>query len=353
MDWNTEKEEEDSGQDVEPARKMLEAEADRKEEGAKGRLDEMLSEKNMEFCPRCSKKAGSRIDWAGKCWWEGCGKVICRECWNVHQYRFCREHAKSVIGEPEEQAKKREFFEEENAGEEKDRDLKFDLRAMLEEHDDSRKEKLKYYTAEYANWLIKNMEKHGPIDWTPKEFLRKAVAKPDKKDDEVAIGISVKKWIGRKVRLSVIVTTFDAGEQLDINSLAASLRLLSRKHKGYKLIVLVADGAKLDAVNFANKFNEKEFSLYLVEPRKGNLYFNISDPVTSGYSAWFNQKKEPSGFRERLKKLADLVSGKLVVSEKAASKEFGFGEQDVHRILKSCRFLSHIPETDTFVFKED
>jgi len=196
------------------------------------------------------------------------------------------------------------------------------------------------------------METAGPIDWTPNEFFKKPEARMDRDDEDFVISLSVKGWLRRKTKLSVVVATFDSAGELDMNSLTAYLHRLSRKHKGYKLFVLVGDGAKLDAVNFVNKFADKDFSLYMVEPRKGNLYYNIKDTIANGYSRWFNQKSEPYDFKEKLKRLADLVSGRLVVSENEVAKEFGFRERDVHGILKSCPPLSYVKDTQTFVWKE-
>ncbi len=346
MGDDSSKEEKKVESEIEAARHDLKMDIEESEKEAKAKLDEILSKEKMEFCSRCRKKIGSRVDWAGKCLWEGCEKLLCRECWNVDKFRFCRQHSREVHGKPEKVAEKKEFFKH---GE----DLKIDLRAMLDEHDESRRGKLEYYASEYARWLVKRMEKAGPIDWTPKEVLKKPSVKMEKSDNDHVITVSVKRWFWRKVKLSVVVTSFDTRGELDFNSVTAMLHKMSRKYKGYKLFVLVTDGAKLDATNFVNRFSDKGFSLYMVEPRQGHLLFNISDQVTMGYSSWLNQKKDPYNFMEKLKRLSDLVSGRLVVSEKHVVKEFGFNEHDVRGILKSCKFLSHIKGTDTFFWKED
>lgn len=346
MAEDSEGEEKKIGSEIELARKELEMDIDKREREAKAKLDEILSKGRMEFCSRCGKKIGSRIDWAGKCLWSRCENLVCRECWEIKKYRFCKPHSKGVFG-PEEQARKKEFFEEEDA------EIKLDLRAMLEEDDDSRKEKLKYLASEYARWLQKRMEKSGPIDWTPNEFLKKPGVKVDKLDSDYVITMWLKKWFRKKVKLSILITPFDSRGEPDANSTSAYLQKMSRKYKGYKLFVLVADGAKLDVITLVNKFNDTGFSLYMAEPKSGNLYFNINDAVTRGYSGWLNQKKEPENFEAKLKRLADLVSGRFVVSEKDAMKEFGFRENDVHGLLKSCPFLSHIKDTDTFFWKEE
>ena len=347
MGHDADKDEKRIESEIEVARRDLEMDIEKREHEAKERLDDILSEKKMEFCSRCGRKIGSRTDWAGKCLWSDCEKLVCRECWDVKQLRFCRSHSRDVYGKSEEQAKKREFFRED------DGDIKVDLRAMLDEDTESRKSKLQYYASEYARWLQKRLGEKGPIDWTPTGFLKKPQVKTEKQEGDSVTTISVKSWFRKKAKLSVVVTPFDAGAEFDLNSLTAMLHRMSRKYKGYDLFVLVSDAAKLDLVNSVNRLTDTAFSLYMVEPRKGHLYYNIKDPVTSGYSDWFNQKKEPRGFKARLKRLADLVSGRMVVTEKAVVNDFGFREKDVHGILRSCHFLAHIGSTDTFYWKED
>ncbi|NOX71838.1 MAG: hypothetical protein GXO64_04035, partial [Candidatus Micrarchaeota archaeon] len=61
---------------------------------AKENLDNILSEKKMEFCSRCGKKIGSRLEWGGKCIEDGCTNLICEECWNAGK-RKCRIHAEN------------------------------------------------------------------------------------------------------------------------------------------------------------------------------------------------------------------------------------------------------------------
>ncbi len=341
------REEERIESEIEVARHDLKMDVEAEEKEAKAKLDEILSKDKMEFCERCGRKIGSRIDWAGKCLWEGCDKLICRECWDVKKLRFCKHHSHSIHGKPEEDAKEKEFFREDEP------DIKIDLQAMLEDDDEGRKSKLQYYASEYSRWLEKRMGKTGPIDWTPHGYMQKPVMKSGKKDDEYVISMSVKHWFWKSVKLSVVISSFDPRGEHDYNSLTALLYRQSRKHKGYNIMVLVTDKAKLDTINYVNKFNDTSFTLFMVEPRKGNLYFNINDNVARGYSSWFNQKKEPLAFKAKLKRLADLVSGRLVIDEKEVAKEFGFNPKDVHGLLLKCDFLAQIKDTGTFFWRED
>jgi hypothetical protein len=338
-------EEEKVGSEIELARKELEANIEKREKEAKEKLDEILSEEKMVFCSRCGRKVASRLDWAGKCLWTGCDKLLCRDCWDVEHYRFCSAHSRQVHGKPESEAKEREFFRPEGGGPVMDKEISL-------EDEQGRLDKLRYYASEYARWLEKRFGEKGVVDWTPTEHIAGARFERAKDDEDYVIRVWVKRWFRKQVKLSVIVTAFDAKQELDAGSLNAELRKLSRNHKGYGLIVLVADGAKMDAVNFVNGFTDTALSLFMVEPKKGNLYFNIKDRVTTAYSDWFSQKKEPLAFRERLKRLAEIASGRSIVSQEAVAKEFGFRDKDAGHILRSCSFLANVHGTDTYILDE-
>jgi hypothetical protein len=334
--------------EVDVARKNLELEIEKRQREAKEKLDEILSEKNLKFCERCGKHVGSREDWGGKCLWEGCESLICRDCWDVSKFKFCKKHAKNIVDEGEEKPRKREVFREE----EEEPEIKVDLKAMLDEHEESRMEKIRYYASEYARFLRKRMEKAGPIDWTPERYMKKPRFEYEKKEDDHVISVSEKRWLFRKTRLSVVVKPYDARVEEDVNALGAELHKAARKYKGYVLLVLVTEGASMEVGNFVNRFSDSSFCLFLAEPKKAHLNFNIKGPVASGYSEWFSQKKEPGNFKEKLRALGDLVSGRKVVSEKDVVKEFGFREKDARHILDSCDFLERVKDTDTYMLKE-
>jgi len=333
--------------EIELAKKGLIKDIEEREKDAKAKLDDLLDKKHMEFCTRCKKKISSRTEWAGKCLWEGCDNLICRDCWDAHKYRFCAKHAENVSGSPETGAKKKETFGDE------DPDIKIDLKSMLDKDVDSRSEKLDFFAAEYARWLEKRMEKYGTIDWKPDGWIKEPRLMREKKDGEHVLTVYTKSWFRKKPQLSVVVSAFDAKGDPDTDSLLAYLRKASRKHKGHTIFVLVEQGSKMNVINFINKLSDSSFSVFMTDPRKGDLHYNINDGPTASYSLWFSQKREPLTFRKKLKKAADMVSGKLVVSEKQACKEFGFSEKDVHGVLKKCGFLEHIKETDTFFFRKD
>jgi hypothetical protein len=333
---------------LEANRKELEIEIAERERSAKEKLDEILSEKNMEFCSRCGKKVSSRTDWAGKCQWEDCENLLCNDCWDVHKYRFCKRHAKEVADEhgdmPEEKLASME--------EEQEPDIKIDLSDVLDEHEESRKSKLQYYASEYWRWLRKRMGHSGPLDWTPTRYIRGARFRTEKQEGDYIIEVYTKRWFWKSTKLTIVVSPYDSKGGFDENLLNAYLHKTARQLHGYKIFVLVSDGAKMEVAHFVNRFHDSSFALFLAEPKHEHLNFNIKDPVTTGYSEWFNQKKEPSNFRDRLERIGDVVSDRTVISEKAASKEFGFHEKDVRDILKSCRFLEPVKGTDTFLLKE-
>ncbi|MCD6496350.1 MAG: hypothetical protein J7K54_03705 [Candidatus Aenigmarchaeota archaeon] len=337
---------EEAEKEIDELRSEMQAEIMAREREAKEKLDEILSKKNMEFCSRCGKKVSSRLDWAGKCMWEGCENLLCHECWDVNKYRFCKEHAKNIVDEKTEAPEKKEIFKEEP-------EIKIDLSDVLEGDEESRVSKIQYYASEYWRWLQKNMEKSGPIDWTPHSYIENAKFRAEKKEGEYVIEVYRKRWLMDSVKLTIVVCPYDSKGAFDSAALSAYIHKTARRYHGYKIIVLVTDGAGAELAQFVNGFSDTSFSLFLAEPKKGHLNYNIKDAITMGYSPWFNQKSAPAGFKERLKKSAETVSGKSVVSEKAASKEFGFGPKDAHDILKSCRFLDHVKDTDTYIWKEN
>jgi hypothetical protein len=95
----------------------------------------------------------------------------------------------------------------------------------------------------------------------------------------------------------------------------------------------------MEAADFANRFSDSSLLLYLAEPRKGHLNYNIRDPVTRAYAEWFSQKTEPRSFRERIACLGKKADGRNVVSAKDIAEEFGFREKDVADIARSCGLL--------------
>ncbi|MBN1897021.1 MAG: hypothetical protein JW789_04875 [Candidatus Aenigmarchaeota archaeon] len=333
---------------LEKMRGELETDVQARSREAKEKLDELLSDSKMEFCSRCGRKVNSRTDWSGKCIWEDCKNLICSECWDVSKYRFCSRHSKSIVDEKSEQPTKKEIYAEED-----DSEINVDLKGLLDEHDETRRSKLVFAASEYARWLKKRMEKNGAIDWTPTRYIEKARMRMKKKGEEHVFEVYTKRWFMKKVHLSIVIAPYDVRREFDKHDLNAYIHKAARKNSGYVLIVLVSDGSRLEATTYINRFSDTSFSLYLVEPKKGYLNFNINDSIASGYSGWFNQKKEPSQFRERLNKMGEVVSGRVIVSEKAVSKDFGFSEKEAHHILSSCRFLDHIDETDTFILKKE
>ncbi|UCD03190.1 MAG: hypothetical protein JSV63_00960 [Candidatus Aenigmatarchaeota archaeon] len=331
---------------LESVRKGLEIDIAEREREAKERLDEILSEKRMEFCSRCGKKIGSRTDWAGKCLWEDCEELVCRGCWDVNKYKFCRKHSREVVEEGDEDPKKKLVFREEEP------EIKADLSEVLDEHEESRKSKLQYYASEYSIWLQKRMGHAGPLDWTPTKYVQKARFRSEKKEGDYITEVYTKRWFWKSTKLTVIITPYDSKGEFDENSLNAYLHKTARRFKGYRLFVLVTDGAGIGLTHFVNRFHDNAFSLFLAEPKKGHLNFNIKEPLTTSYSEWFSKNKEPLNFMGRLKKIGDTVSGRTVVSEKAVAKEFGFDEREVGDILKSCKFLDPVKGTDTYLLKK-
>lgn len=329
---------------LESARRELSSRIDEREMKAREKLDTLLSEKDMEFCSKCGKVVRSRNGWGGRCVWEGCQSLLCRECWGISKYRFCKRHTEGVTDERDGKSAKREAF----AAEDEPR-LNIDIKAALDSHEESRLEKIRYYASEYARFVLARMEKDGPIDWTPERYMAKPVMESGKEGLATVVTVSEKKWFLKRKRLSVVIMPYDARGGFDASSLNADVRKAARSAGGYSIVVLVSDGSPMELMDFVNRFSDSEISLFLAEPKKGHLNFNIKSPATTAYSEWFSQKKDPRRFRERLRAIGELVSGRRVISASEAAKEFGFREKDAEGILRSCDFLSHLKDTDTFI----
>ncbi len=109
-----------------------------------------------------------------------------------------------------------------------------------------------------------------------------------------------------------------------------------------------------EAVSFINKYTDPMAVAYMVEPKKGAIYYNIKDAVTRSYMDWFNPKNDsPKKFKEKLKESSDMESGMLTVTTKSVTETFGFHTKDAEGILSSCSYLKKIKDTDTFYFKDD
>ncbi len=330
--------------EAEVARRRFEMELDERRKGNENAIDEMLSGKDSEFCSRCGSVVIERSGWGGKCIWEDCRNVLCSECFDVSKLRFCAAHSSGSRSGPKRAERNKE--DDDRAG-----DIGAGLKAVLDEHEESRKAKIRYYSSEYARRLRKRMEDGGPIDWTRYGHIGSPKTIHENAGGAYVTRITDKRWFRSRVALSVSVVPYDARIEKDMSSLNALVHKAARRGGGYALVVLVSDGSSMEVMNFVNKFSDDSVSLYLSEPRKGHLNFNIRDPLTVSYSEWFGEKKYPRNFREKLRSLGDLSSGRRIVSESIVAREFGFRGRDVPGILGSCGFLEQVKDTDTYIVK--
>jgi hypothetical protein len=283
------------------------------------------------LCGRCGRPLLNPDSVGGRCIWLGCKKNLCEGCFKISKFRFCREHMESGTrpARPAWPGADHEHFPDVNAG----------IRAMHEGRVEGKKEKARYYASEYWRFLSRKVQAIGPPDWTPRGVMKSPSWESGALGDAYFIKVSSGRWPRKKVELSLIVIPCDWSAGFDRHALDATVRKAARGCGGYGLVALAGDGAPMEAADFANRFSDSTLSLYLAEPRKGHLNYNIKSPVTRAYSEWFSQKKEPRIFRDRVKAIGRKVDGRSVVSAGDIAAEFGFREEDVPLIIKSCGFL--------------
>lgn len=332
------------------AEQSLKGDIEKNTREAEESLDEILTRGDMEFCSRCGRKVEGRTDWAGRCLAKGCEKLICRDCWIARKRRFCMEHYKQMVAKgPEEKAREKVFFKEDvpKPGEEA---IKPDMGTLKEGREDERlRKETETLAKNYANFLEARFKADGVLDFSPEGFFEKPRMERKERDDETWLRIFTKGFLSSKDRLQVVVKPIHSE---NANYLVAKIQESLKGMKGYPVVVLVGEKSPSSTITYVRKFRGS-LSLFLVEPGGSLLYFNEGIPINRLYSVWLRQDKNPLGFREVLHSLADNVSNRWVVSEKDVAGEFGYAEDKTRKILKDCRFLSAVPDTDQFLFKKE
>jgi hypothetical protein len=288
--------------------------------------------KSPQFCSRCAKPLMSGDAPGGGCLWDGCKSPLCGGCWHQSKFRFCDGHAgggkpaRHVLMKPREHDLP---------------DVTPGIRALHEARLEGREGKLRYYASEYWRWLSARIGEVGPVDWTPHGILKNPVAESAAAatGDSYCTKVMARGLFRKKHALSIIAIPCDWSRGFDASSLHAAVSKTARMAGGHCLVVLVGDGVPMEASDFVNRFADSRVSLYLAEPRRGHLNYNIRDPVTRSYSEWFSQERRARRFREKVRDIGSLVDGRSVVSEDAIEREFGFRRSDTADIIKSCGFL--------------
>ena len=334
--------------EIEIARHALEGDIEKNTREAEEKLDKILSKGDMEFCSRCGRMVEGRMDWGGKCLNRECEDLLCRDCWIARKRRFCMEHFKQVVAKkPEEEAREKVFFKESEKSEEEI--IKPELGDLKEGREEERlREKAETLAKNYASFLETRFKSEGAIDFSPEGFFEDPRMEARLRDDEVWIRIFTKKFLGSRDRLQIIIKPIHSD---NANYLVTRTQ---EKAKGvFSIIVLVGEKSSSQTISYVNKFDNRQVSLFLAEPGQSLVYFNDSVPLNRLYSVWLNQSKTPHNFRDVLQSLADRVSNRWVVSAEKVSDSFGYTEGRARDVLKACKFLSTVPDTDQFLFREE
>ncbi|MBN2043150.1 MAG: hypothetical protein JW754_05085 [Candidatus Aenigmarchaeota archaeon] len=299
-------------------------EIDTKEKEAEKKLDEILSKNKMEFCSRCGKKINSRMEWGGKCMEKGCKNLLCNTCFSDTEQRYCNDHRGKHLPE----------------------------KASTPDQQIFRDEKIKSLTLNYMNSIEERFRKLT-VDWVPSEYFKNSFAKVKKsKYGDFMLVIYKKFFIFKSKKIQIMVYPLDymASMQSDLNSLLQKV-----DKKVHNIAVFVSDfkSVSKDIASFFEGFSNRRFSLYLVNFENKSMYFNKNDQTTRNYATWFDIDKYPLKFRELLKKFSEKTSGRNVISAKRYSEEFGITKEEAMKYLKKVGFLTHIDETDSFLFKEE
>ncbi len=334
--------------EIDIARQSLKGDIEKNTREAEENLDKILSKRDMEFCSRCSRKVEGRMDWAGRCLAKGCEDLLCRDCWIARKRRFCMEHFKQMVkGKPEEEAKEKVFFKE-GAG--KEDIIKPELGTLKEGREEAEiRERAETLAKNYASFLETRFKSEGVIDFSPEGFFEGPRMEAKPRDDEVWIRVFTKHFLSSRDRLQIIIKPVHSE---NANYLVTKIQEKLKGLKGHSVIVLVGEKSSSSTIAYVNKFDNKAVSLFLVEPGQGLVYFNESSPINRRYSIWFDSSKTPHNFRDVLHSLADRVSNRWVVSEKNVAESFGYTEKKTREVLKDCRFLSAVPDTDQYLIKD-
>jgi actin-related protein len=302
--------------EIESTKKRLRDEIKEKEKEADERLDEILSKRKMQFCPRCGRKISSRMDWAGKCLHDGCEELICSQCWSAEEKRYCKKHDKDY--------RKREEATQ----------------------DDIKNLTLNYM--EFAEYRLKKFR----LDWNHEGFIKKAkISRQKKKYGEFEMVVYEKKFLSRKPKVRILVRPLTEAFQEEINS---ALENVDGKNEIYTNLVFIGGSASIGqkALRLANEFSNKKVSLFVMDMESGKLNFNAREALADKYSCWLDPTKMPVTFANLLKQVSESVAGKKIVYAKKFGEQFGKTEGEAADILRKSGMLEEAKGTNSFILKE-
>jgi hypothetical protein len=344
----TVKEEESMEQAIEKNRKQ-----------AKEVLDQNLSRKAMEFCSRCSRKLDSRMEVGGRCMYEGCSDLICIDCWSTGK-KFCKKHAMAIKDEEGGRPQEKTFFRpapEQAPAPEKAPSPEPAPDIAREMHpgqavDDARAGSIAA-ASKFIEAFVKHLDRLDTIDWTPDGYFENPKFRADKiKEGEMEAGIFSKKhfW-SKKLMLRIYVRPLSSTKRDDVEILLRDAAKKFEKSKAYNLYVMACADCPPQTADLVKGFSAPNMSAFLVSG--GKIIFDHEEKKSRPYAAWMETTKEPMNFKALLRSLSDTVSGRLVLDADKVVDAFGFSKEQADKILKSCRFLSNIEDTDKFLFSGD
>ncbi len=320
--------------EIQEERKQLKEELEQKEKKAQEEIDRILAEK--EFCSRCNSKVFDRTEFAGKCSHKECEKMVCESCWSAEEKRYCLDHSEIPLGK-EKDEKEKTFFKPEEPALEKSSDI-------LTNQDDTIIENL---TKNYTEFLKQRLSAWTP-DWTPKGWIENAKPNLSSKKDFLEITVSSGNFIFKKPRLKILVMPFHGKNAEDLDFLLSKIK---NEENLYYILVLIANEVDVSALEFVDSFNRQNASLFLIEPTKHLIYMD-EKPITPLFSFWVDSKKAPDNLKTLLSSLVkEKVMGREMITSKSVSEKFKFAEDQALVFLKSCKFLKHLEDTDTFYFQ--
>ena len=325
--------EENLHKEIEEERKQLKEDLDKKDKEVQEEIDKILSE--TTFCSRCSSKVADRLELSGKCLHKNCQNMICQSCWLSEEKRYCLDHSETVVGE-EKDAQEKTFFKPENPIEEKPVDI----------ISDQSEDKIESLVKNYSSFLRQRLSGWTP-DWTPAGWIENAKSSISNKKDFLEITMHSGNFLFKKSKLKILVIPFYGKSSEDIDFL---LSKINSQENIYYILALIGDEVSAGGLEFIDTFNKQNASLFLIEPAKHLIYMD-EKPITKLFSFWVDSRKAPDNLKPILKTLVkEKVMGKDTLTVRSVAEKFSFSENDALVFLKSCKFLKHVEETDTFYF---
>lgn len=206
-------------------------------------------------------------------------------------------------------------------------------------------EKTENLAEAYMQFLCERFSEWSP-DWCAAGQIQNPRIKFTEKNKQAEITISEKTLFSKKGRIKIIVKPVYGATAKDLDLILSSIE----NDAGlYHILAITGKEFGLDALQYADSFNNPNASLFLVEPAK-RLLFMDEKPITKLYSTWLDSSKAPQKLKEMLKQLVKGNSGKEKIIAKNITQKFGLEEKEAISFLESCRFLKKSQDKRSFYF---